>query len=222
MRILNTYQGRDRVIRTTSYACFLLSGMAKSRTKERLCILGTQLSSCRIMLRLFDDILMLNYNLQYGFGRKEEDTIMRCLSVVCNFADQLFYPVEHVAWAIDQQLITINGTPWWHSSTFLWFLSLYCNLLKVLRSIFLLRRQQVTLLKSDCSRAHLLVHEIQQKMHMEVLSFVEYGADLCNAIHWTPKPFLWAGKLQLWQVGLFGCISSVIGMWRFVKLSMLV
>lgn len=70
VQVLTTHRGRDRVLRTTSYACFLISGVAKGKVQERLCILGTELSLCRTVTRLFDDIMMLNYNVKTSFGLK--------------------------------------------------------------------------------------------------------------------------------------------------------
>jgi len=219
--ILNTYRGRDRAIRTTSYACFFLSGLTRGRSKERLCIVGTQLNSCRTVLRLFDDISMLNYNLQYGFGKQEEDKITRWLSVIRNFADQLFYPIEHIAWASDQQIVHLDSSSWWYSSTFLWLLSLYLNLLKVIRSLFILQRKKkvVALIETSDLSSDMLAKKLHQNIQLELLSIIEYGTDLINAIHWMPKSFLWGGKLQLWQVGLFGLISSIIGGYKMHKLS---
>lgn len=58
----------------------------------------------------------------------------------------------------------------------------------------------------------------QQKMRAqvkaEVLSIVSNLADLCNAIHWLPPGFLWAGRFPPWLVGLLGTISSLIGIYQ--------
>ncbi|NXE71724.1 PX11C protein, partial [Calcarius ornatus] len=41
-----------------------------------------------------------------------------------------------------------------------------------------------------------------------------WGSDLCNAIHWLPPGFLWAGRFPPWLVGLLGTISSLIGIYQ--------
>ncbi|GAB6032005.1 peroxisomal bioproteinsis factor 11, variant 2 [Chamberlinius hualienensis] len=147
VQLLSRHGGRDRIIRISSYLSFLISGVVDESNKEKLCILGSQLSSCRTVLRLFDDIVMLNYTLNYGLGKKEEDRLTRYLSVLGNMVDQLFYPVEHIAWAADKQILRFDSTGWWYLSTFLWTTSLYLNLLKSLRALLILRRKRNRLLQ---------------------------------------------------------------------------
>lgn len=55
---------------------------------------------------------------------QEEDVFVRCLSVLGNVADQLYYPCEHVAWAADAKVLRLDSARWWALSTALWALSL--------------------------------------------------------------------------------------------------
>jgi len=57
--LLQTYSGRNIILRTVSYLAMLLSGSAKSEeTTKKLVTVNKQISSCRKVLRLYDDILM--------------------------------------------------------------------------------------------------------------------------------------------------------------------
>ncbi|GAB6032004.1 peroxisomal bioproteinsis factor 11 [Chamberlinius hualienensis] len=215
VQLLSRHGGRDRIIRISSYLSFLISGVVDESNKEKLCILGSQLSSCRTVLRLFDDIVMLNYTLNYGLGKKEEDRLTRYLSVLGNMVDQLFYPVEHIAWAADKQILRFDSTGWWYLSTFLWTTSLYLNLLKSLRALLILRRKRNRLLQLNTNSVEL--EEIQSFIWSRRLSVLEQLADLCNAINWMPPNFLWSGKLKVWQVGFCGLISSLIGLYKMYK-----
>lgn len=55
---------------------------------------------------------------------QEEDTLVRCVSVLGNLADQLYYPCEHIAWAADARILHVDSARWWALSTALWGLSL--------------------------------------------------------------------------------------------------
>ena len=55
---------------------------------------------------------------------QEEDVFVRCVSILSNLADQLYYPCEHVAWAADAKILHVDSARWWTLSTTLWGLSL--------------------------------------------------------------------------------------------------
>lgn len=61
-------------IRTVGYCCQLVGGVlveqcpARSEVGTRLLALSSQLSHCRTILRLFDDLAMFMYTKQYGLG----------------------------------------------------------------------------------------------------------------------------------------------------------
>jgi peroxin-11C len=72
-KFLGTHSGRDKVIRTLSYATKLAAAFVSSEeTVRKLETISGQLSACRTVLRLFDDIPMLNYTLTYGLGKEVE------------------------------------------------------------------------------------------------------------------------------------------------------
>ncbi|XP_032094223.1 peroxisomal membrane protein 11C isoform X3 [Thamnophis elegans] len=149
--VLETYRGRDRVIRIICYGCRLAGGILVARRQpgepslgQGLLAVSAQLSHCRTVLRLFDDLAMLSYSCQYGLGNKEKDTAMRWLSIFNNLADQLYYPCEHIAWAADAEIIHANSSRWWTFSTTLWDFSLLLGIARALRILLLLRRKQHT------------------------------------------------------------------------------
>ncbi|KQK82472.1 hypothetical protein AAES_70223 [Amazona aestiva] len=65
-----------------------------------------------------------------GRDRADEDGLVRALSVLCNMANQLYYPCEHIAWAADAGIIRTRAQKWWTLSTGLWALSLLLGILR--------------------------------------------------------------------------------------------
>ncbi|NXW46168.1 PX11C protein, partial [Nyctiprogne leucopyga] len=215
--VLESYRGRDRVVRALCYGCQLAGGAlagpqaAPSGLPGSLLAVSAQLSGCRTALRLFDDFAMFSYSCGYGLGPKDEDRLVRGLSVLCNLTNQLYYPCEHVAWAADAGIIRVGSQKWWTLSTALWAVSLLLGILRSLRILCQLRRK---LRQHKCMASPLSQKETKAQVKAEVLSILTDMADLSNAIHWLPPGFLWAGRFPPWLVGLMGTISSLIGIYQ--------
>ncbi|CAL8309863.1 unnamed protein product [Lota lota] len=217
--LLESYRGRDKIIRTICYGSQLVGGVLSEKTPpgrpsssdlgKSLLLFSAQLSQCRTVLRLFDDVSMLAYSRSYGLGAQEADGGLRWISVLNNVADQLYYPCEHVAWAADAKLIQAKSDRWWLLSTGLWGTSLLLGTLRSIRLLVLLKRKMKRCegAGEGSSRSQLL-----RQMRREMLTILSSMADLSNAIHWMPPGFLWAGQFPNWLVGLMGTISSVIGL----------
>ncbi|NXP10881.1 PX11C protein, partial [Thinocorus orbignyianus] len=211
---LEAYRGRDRVVRAVCYGCQLAGGALAgpqappSGLAGSLLAVSAQLNAARTALRLFDDLAMLSYSCSYGLGPKDEDSLVRGLSVLCNLADQFYFPCEHIAWAADAGILQVGSQKWWTLSTALWASSLLLSILRSLRILVKLRRklrQHKGSTSSPPSRK-----EVKARAKAEVLNILSHVADLSNAIHWLPSGFLWAGRFPPWLVGLLGTISSLI------------
>ncbi|XP_041060531.1 peroxisomal membrane protein 11C [Carcharodon carcharias] len=221
---LETYRGRDRLVRSVCYSSRLLGGLlltpggGRPELGRRLLLIAQELSNCRAALRLFDDLSMYLYSRGYGLGSTEEDAIVRLLSITGNLADQLYYPCEHLAWAADYKILNLNSGKWWTFSNSLWSLSLALGALRSFRVVQLLKKklkgsQNKTYLKTEESN-NMSRRGYQIRMRAEILNIISCLADLANAIHWMPPGFLWAGKFPEWLVGLMGMVSSVIGLYQ--------
>ncbi|XP_059197541.1 peroxisomal membrane protein 11C [Centropristis striata] len=222
VRLLESYRGRDKVIRTFCYGSQLLGGaLSLSRRTETgnrnvswqrlgksLLLFSAQLSHCRTVLRLFDDLSMLAYSQSYGLGGGEEDAGVRWISVLTNVADQLYYPCEHIAWAADAELVQVKSDRWWVLSTVLWGTSLLLGILRSLRVLLLLKKKLQNHERDGAGSSS----QLRRQMRGELLSILGSMADLSNAVHWMPPGFLWAGRFPNWLVGLMGTTSSLIGL----------
>ncbi|KPP57374.1 Peroxisomal membrane protein 11C-like [Scleropages formosus] len=222
VNVLESYRGRDKVIRTLCYGSQLVGGVLSRKEQSELgrslLLLSAQLSQCRTVLRLFDDLSMLSYSWSYGLGSSEGDPGLRWMGVINNVADQLYYPLEHIAWAADAQLIRAKSDKWWTLSTVTWGVSLLLGILRSIRILILLKRklrQNGTSSQNNESEAAVnRTTEVQQQVWGEVLSVLCSMADLSNAIHWMPPGFLWSGHFPDWLVGLMGTVSSLIGLYQ--------
>ncbi|OPJ86717.1 peroxisomal membrane protein 11C isoform X2 [Patagioenas fasciata] len=214
---LESHRGRDRVVRALCYGCQLAGGAlagpqpAPAGLPGSLLAVSAQLSACRTALRLFDDLAMLSYSCSYGLGPKDEDPLVRGLSVLSNLANQLYYPCEHVAWAADAGVVRVGSQKWWALSTGLWAWALLLGILRSLRILFQLRRK---LRQHKGTSSPPSQEEMKAQVKAEVLSILASAADLSNAIHWLPPGFLWAGRFPPWLVGLLGTVSSLIGIYQ--------
>ena len=74
VNVLESYRGRDKIMRLVSYICNLIGGSVQHtryiHLAQKLFRVGEALSNCRTILRLFDDLAMLTFTLSYGLGKQ--------------------------------------------------------------------------------------------------------------------------------------------------------
>ncbi|KAG5887173.1 hypothetical protein JTB14_028976 [Gonioctena quinquepunctata] len=210
--LLETYKGRDKILRTLSYVTKLIGGLHNDdNLSKKLFLFGSKMSQARATLRLFDDIPMLKYNLDYGLGREEPDRFMAQLGVLTNVIDQVYYPIEKMSWLAEHKLVSgIDNNKWDTISAFSWVLSIYLTLLKTLRYIAILEKHKKCVMADNS----IPVNKILQMQKNEMLTTVRLAVDLIHAVNTLPKGFLWSCKLEIWQVGLVGTISSLLGIYQ--------
>jgi peroxin-11C len=69
--LLDTYKGRDKILRTLCYSTKLIGGVHSNKAlAEKFLLFSKHMSNTRATLRLLDDLPMLKYNLEYGFGKE--------------------------------------------------------------------------------------------------------------------------------------------------------
>lgn len=105
------------------------------------------MSATRAVLRLLDDLPMLQYTLEYGFGShvsfpfvvfgfcynnlQEPDRLIGMLGVTTNAIDQIYYPIEKMAWLAEHNLISVKNPQVWDvASSVCWVFSIYLTLMK--------------------------------------------------------------------------------------------
>ena len=152
-QLLETHSGRDKVIRAAGYVCtilselpvrfvfgndivpiffqvFLFQAIRSSSYAAKIKIVGRQLSACRIIQRLFDDLPQLSRTLNYGLGSGEKDLIIRCSMLLSNFVSTVYYPIEHIAWAGDQTIMPVDSKPFWRGVSYCWVSTMYLAIIR--------------------------------------------------------------------------------------------
>ncbi|XP_054725067.1 peroxisomal membrane protein 11C-like [Uloborus diversus] len=210
--LLNSYTGRDSIVRTMSYFSLYLSSQTSGRCSRKLKMISEELSYCRLILRLFDDLPMLRFTLSYGLGREEKSVLLQFLGVLKNLIDQMYYPIEHITWAAEKQLIKLNTATLNVTGSALWALSSYISMIRALILMTILQRKTVGL-------KNITIHEEIVKEQLELLlSAFKDVADVVIAINYLPHgSLLWAGKLNTKQIGVFGIVSSLIRVLLLVR-----
>lgn len=141
----------------------------------------------------------------------------RCGELVNAISSQLYYPVEHLAWAADQQLVTLPSAHVWTLAIMLWGLSILFTLLRKLKQLVRLKQQLHVHATNTQSKSNSDSLKLQCQRSGLVMDIAQNVCDLILAVFWMPPGFLWAGKLPPTWWGLLGTISSLIGLYKICK-----
>ena len=68
IKVLSSYAGRDKTMRTVGYVAMMLSGATDGKAARSLNTVSAQISATRVVLRLFDDLPMWGHAFTYGYG----------------------------------------------------------------------------------------------------------------------------------------------------------
>ncbi|KZC08988.1 PREDICTED: peroxisomal membrane protein 11C [Dufourea novaeangliae] len=211
---LETYQGRDKFLRTLSYMSKLATlGTSSKEIEKKLKILSSQMSGCRIILRLLDDIPMIHYAITYGCGKKEPDWLLRWTELIQIAVDIIFCPIEHIYWAGEHELIKINVEKWDNVSTWFWIISLHLSLIKSGRKLKKLNNYKTHLGETNCD-ARAALKTVSKQRWSELLTSTRLLLDISYAVSYLPPGVFWGGQLKTWQVGALGTVSSLIGLYQ--------
>lgn len=219
--MLDTYKGRDKILRTLCYSSKLIGGLSNNEIlAKRMGVFSSKMSGTRAVLRLLDDLPMLKYNLEYGFGGEEPDQLMASLGVTTNIIDQIYYPIEKMSFLAEHDLISnCDGNYWDTASSICWVLSIYLTLLKTMRYVTILQSQRTRgVVTKEGSEA---LEKLLRRQKFEILTCVRLSMDLVHAINTLPLGWLWGGKLKTWHIGLIATTSSFLGIYQmFAKRSL--
>uniref|UniRef100_A0A0B7BN94 Peroxisomal membrane protein 11C n=1 Tax=Arion vulgaris TaxID=1028688 RepID=A0A0B7BN94_9EUPU len=225
-RVLETYRGKDRFIRLTSYIGMFLGGDGKTPAQLKWRIVSAELGACRTILRLFDDIPMLLYNISIGFGLKEKGVLLP-LELLISLLNQSYYPIEHLAWLRQKKVLGGTGALLSLLGVANWTLSLLGEIIKSLIKLNRLSTQARRLHKqqeldkdgSDSeSSQNVEIKENLKKLSADrrdlMLLLLQYCADFTNAVSWLPPGILWAQKLRPSTNGILGIVATLIMLYR--------
>ncbi|KAH7714271.1 Protein PRX-11 [Aphelenchoides avenae] len=138
VRILSSYSGRDKALRTIYFSLVLLSTRLKnSELAQRILALAKQLSQTRLVLR------QLNHAPMVYVCRSIPDDLRHApdkLDSALNSAVTLIYTVhafvEASAWLADAKLLPLNAAKWFRWSLYLWLYALVAGITRFVRRIW--------------------------------------------------------------------------------------
>lgn len=108
-----------------------LSAQRNADLARKLLIFSSKISGARTTLRLLDDIPLLQYTLEYGWGASEPDRTISAIGVIANIVDHIYYPVEKVCWLAEHKLLHVTHPDRWETvSAVFWVTSIYLNLMR--------------------------------------------------------------------------------------------
>ncbi|ESO85099.1 hypothetical protein LOTGIDRAFT_235958, partial [Lottia gigantea] len=205
VKLLETYRGRDRVMRLGTYIAMLIGGSGNSPFNTKFNIIAQEFNGCRTVLRLFDDLSMAAVNLKFYYGEKDKNPILRILDMMTNTLYQSYYIVEHIAWFADKKVINRSSTLWWVICIAIWAISLILEISKAVVKLMNNKKSQAQLRKQKyldkdekgtVSEQNQEINDRLKALKTEeyghVLLIIQSAADLLNAINWLPPGVLWA------------------------------
>lgn len=209
---LDTYAGRDKFLRTLSYMAKLATVATTNKEAEVKCkIVSSQLSGCRVILRLLDDIPMLHYAMSYEWGRREPDRLIRWVELLQIAVDIVFNPVEHICWAGEHKIVKINTESWDNATTWFWIVSLHLSLIKSLRKI---NKSGIHMKKKISKNTKSFKNGLPVATWNELITCTRLILDISYAVSYLPPGVLWGGRFKTWHVGALGTVSSLIGLYQ--------
>ncbi|XP_077286349.1 peroxisomal membrane protein 11C-like [Arctopsyche grandis] len=207
--LLDTYNGRDKIVRL---ACYSLKLWGSIKKDEGLLRASSKLSATRATMRLFDDLPMLRHTLEYGLGRSEPDKTFSILGVLGNVVDQLFFPIEKICWFGECGVIKLSDKQMFAFDTIntvFWATSLYITLLRCLKQFQITSQQKECITKAMHESE--LRKQINSKYWLESITILKLCIDITHAVNCLPNGWLWGGKLDGVKVGAIATLSSLIG-----------
>ncbi|XP_025832656.1 peroxisomal membrane protein 11C [Agrilus planipennis] len=208
--ILETYKGRDKVLKTLCYGARFIGGSKKDELSTRLRRFGSEMSAARAVLRLLDDASTISYVIEYKLGQNEPDRVMAVLGFLGNLADLIYCPIDKICWLGSTKLINVKDVEYYDNiNTLCWVFSVYFSLM---RNLWYLRILSLT--QKSLSRKHLEYSNLDKRRKYEILTCVRLTLDLLHAVNSLPPGFLWSSKFKAWQVGLIGTISGMISLFQ--------
>ncbi|EDW80527.2 uncharacterized protein Dwil_GK11520 [Drosophila willistoni] len=214
--IIDSYGGRDKVMKALCYSAKLVAGYHAKRNPElakRYAIASSKISGARATLRLIDDIPMIQYALEYGLGENEPDKIMAILGVTANIVDLLYYPIEKICWLSEHKIVDVKHADGWDNlNSIFWVLSVYLNLMRTMRN-FTLNQEKLNRSHKLCDPNSIDTKSLA-KHRLELMSIVRISLDFVHAVSTLPKGYLWGGKLTTFQVGAIGTLSAGLGIYQ--------
>ncbi|CAD5223470.1 unnamed protein product [Bursaphelenchus okinawaensis] len=208
IKVLGTYNGRDKAMRTLGFGIFLISNKIKNvEFSKNLKLLAAQISKARLVSRQFSHIPLFygTMNLWKVF-QQSPDQVETGLSLFTMVGYCLYAIFEFGCWLNEANIIAISRENWYRYAIFSWVSALVASLIQSLRKIFIIEPLE--------DNHGVVDKQKQEQRSMDRVLLLGTMADLVAGIGLLPKQILWGGKLTEQQSSFFFFVASVIGLYR--------
>jgi hypothetical protein len=214
VKLLSTFEGRDKLIRTSYYTLLLVAGrLNQGALVTKLANMARQLSAARTIGRRWNDPVMIKANLaHFQNGFPEKDRFNFIVNGLINIIYLFYHPVEHVAWLSGFELLPVDPNKWWTYTTWLWTIALILSITRTIRTYIQLAHSRYRVLAANNDRPTEESETLKRRQVDEMWTLLMYVSDFAVAIQYLPKGWLWSQTLPQWKVGAFGLMASLIGL----------
>ncbi|CAD5233135.1 unnamed protein product [Bursaphelenchus xylophilus] len=208
IKVLGSYNGRDKAMRSLCFGLFLISNRVKNQEfAKNLKLLAAQISKARLVSRQFSHIPLFygTMNLWKVF-RQSPDQVETGLSLFTMIGYCLYAVFEFGCWLNDVNLIAISRENWYKYAIFSWVSALVASIIQNLRKILFIEPLE--------DKHGLVDKQKQEQRTMDRILLVGTVSDFIAGVGLLPQNFLWGGKLTEQQSSFFFFVASVIGLYR--------
>jgi len=217
VKLLGTFDGRDKLLRTSYYSLLLITGrMKEGALVTKLINMARQLSAARTVGRRWNDLVMIKVNLaHFQGGIPKKDRFNFFMNAIVNVLYLFYHPVEHIAWLSNFELLPVDSAKWWSYTVWIWATALVFSIMRTIRTYGKLTTARYALLADGNLSSE--EADLRKQQGEEIWNLLMYASDFVVAVNYLPKGLLWSQKLPQWKVGAYGLMASVIGLVKLLQ-----
>ena len=187
--------------------------------------------------------IYIEFDPVFSIPVQDSSLVVHLSDLISTSSTLLYYPVEHIAWASEHELLPFQSSTFWALAIYIWALSLLASCVRSILTLCNVRKEiarksparsrsslaSTTSSKSKHSQRHTSfqdkltgagasLKDLRHRYFEELLSLVQNICNIMNAVNWMPRGILWAQKLPKVWVGVFGALSSLVGLYKILCL----
>ncbi|CAD5207792.1 unnamed protein product [Bursaphelenchus xylophilus] len=208
IRVLATYNGRDKAVRCIYFSLILLSTkVGDPEIAKKIFSLAKELSKSRLIFRqlnipsLFYTASKVPDDLEHS-----RDLVDTGLAGTVTWIFSVQNVIELLAYLSDHQLVSVETAKWFRWALYLWVLAMFHGLIRLAWRLRRASRQREN-------------NELSEKAYQEVtksdrIALLGLGSDFIAGVASLPHRFLWAGRLSKAQHAAFSLVASFVGLYK--------
>ncbi|KAI6230746.1 hypothetical protein M3Y99_01018600 [Aphelenchoides fujianensis] len=208
LRVLGSYAGRDKVLRSVCFGLLLTSTKTKRKElAEGLQVLAGQISKARTVCRQLNHLpLMVATSKLKDAVKVAGDKVDAEINLFVMAAYVVYQFCELAAWLADAKVVAWSAAPFLRWAIYSWVAALAAGILQILRRILVVEPVE--------DRATAPEKTKLAARRMDRITLVGLLADFVGGVNLLPHRVLWAGRLNQRTSSTFFLIASLIGLYK--------